>query len=320
MLNKPVINFFTIVFLSLVPLGLMAADGRFIGKKVPSFHANDSLEHIPSESLSWIPQIEGKTRYQFKIPTEGLRQAAKYRDAASLYYLSSIRDFGLKFSNSNSVSVQTTPKSIGFNWFAPSKIQNARYSLGLEYSAAKTKVAQTTLSLGYAYIFQQRVLVSIRLAGAKVSTVQGAFGATFLNDAETVQYSGWLRKSFQNDGQYKVALQRTTYEAWRDTDTSVTLSQSNEGFSFSTAVYNDIGAVKTSLGLTWYEQSKNLGIFGGITFDLRTKSGTFVKLYAASASGQTFPKWLDDLKSLRLRELMGHWRYGMRFSRNENEP
>ncbi|MDT2075384.1 MAG: hypothetical protein RMX26_05305 [Planktomarina sp.] len=304
-----------LVVLSLSPplLSLAAAEKYLGNKSVGKLYDQATTGNVSGGSASWAPQIEGKTRYHFKIPLEGLKTAKKYQDAGPLYYLSTTHDLGLKFLDVDFLSIEVSPKSLDFDWSRTSIPQGSRYSVGLEHIDVATEAARTTLSLGYTKILDQKVLASGLLEADPTSGLEGSFGVTFLNQAEKIQYAGWLKKTLAKNSYYEIAMQSLAFEALGPLDTSVILSQSSAGFSISAALQKDIGPAKPSLGLTWSEQSQSLEAFWGVSFSQTTKNGNVLKLRAATASSVTKPSWLDDLKPLRRAELMGHWVTGMRF-------
>ena len=101
MSNSQPLGLISAVIISTMPFSATAKEA--LGNTAaPSIYAQAVAGHLLGQTFAWAPQIDGKTRYQFDIPIEGLKQAAKYKDAGALFYLSAARDKGLKFSNQNS--------------------------------------------------------------------------------------------------------------------------------------------------------------------------------------------------------------------------
>ena len=271
------------------------------------------------ETFFWLPKVEGKTRYKFEIPAEGLKKALKYQDIGPLYYLTSFHDTGLNFSAEDVIMFTATPDTIEFDWFRALKVFDGRYSVGLAYGNEHDRAKKKSMSFGYAKILDQEILVSGLLKIDENLRKKGALGTTFLNHNETVQYTGWLEHSQQNRDYYELALQRMAFQTWRDIDSSIKISYNNKGDSVSTAIHKDIGFAASYLGLEWSDQSNALGFFIGFTSHQKNKNGSLLKIRGTSTSKTTTPSWLDDLKPLRRAELMKHWQKEAGFQLNKQE-
>ena len=62
------------------------------------FLGNTSLpkEVGTGEAIIWRPTVDGITRYQFRLPRSGVRDALKYQDSSALFYMSKTSDLGLQ--------------------------------------------------------------------------------------------------------------------------------------------------------------------------------------------------------------------------------
>ena len=316
MSNSQPLGLLSAVIISTMPLSATAREA--LGNTAaPSIYAQAVAGNLLGQTFAWTPQIDGKTRYQFDIPIEGLKHAAKYKDAGSLFYLSAAYDKGLKFSNQNILSLAVTPNSVALDLQRPMANKRAQYSVGFSYSDVPAGSAQMAVALGYKKILRQEVEIATRLEVGGAASTKAAFGATVLNAAESAQYSGWFEQGLGSNEYYQLGLQSMIFETWHMIDSSVTASQSNTGFSIGTAIYKKFGQMDASLGFEWSERTSGLGIFVGLAFNETTKFGDVLKLRGTSTSTRTAPNWIGDLKPMRRAALMAQWRDGMGFPRNK---
>ena len=316
MSNSQPLGLISAVIISTMPFSA-TADEALGNTAAPSIYAQAVAGNLLGQTLAWVPQIDGKTRYQFDIPIEGLKQAAKYKDAGSLFYLSAAHDKGLKFTNQNIWSLAATPHSLALDLQRPTANKTDQYTVGFSYSGDQAKSLQVAAALGYKKIIRQEVEITTRLEVGGTASTKAAFGATFLNAEESAQYSGWFEQGLGSNEYYQLGLQSRIFETWHMIDSSVAASQSNAGFSIGTAIYKKFGPVNASLGLEWLERTSDLGIFVGLAFNETTKFGDVLKQSGTTTSTRTAPNWIGDLKPMRRAELMGQWRDGMGFPRNK---
>ena len=165
----------------------------------------------------------------------------------------------------------------------------------------------TFISVGYAKIVRKETLLAARLKVDENMDAKSTFGITFLNAAETVQYTGWLEYHQQTKEPYKFSLQSKVFDALWDIDGALQLSHSNKENLINTTIFKDFANIKSSFGFEWSEKSKNLEILVGFTSYLKNKNGNFLRFQSNSKSEAVPPGWLDDLKPHRKVELMRHW-------------
>ena len=316
MSNSQPLGLLSAVIISTMPLSA-TADEALGNTAAPSIYAQAVAGNLLGQTFAWTPQIDGKTRYQFDIPIEGLKQAAKYKDAGSLFYLSTAYDKGLKFSNQNIWSLAATPNSLAVDLQRPLANKTSQYSVGFSYSDVPAQSARTAVALGYKKILRQEVEITTRLEVGATTNTKAAFGATVLNAAESAQYSGWFEQGLGSNEYYQIGLQSMMFKAWDMIDSSVTASQSNTGFSIGTAIYKKFGQVDGSLGFEWSERTNGLDVFVGLALNEAIKLGDVLKLRGKSASPKLAPNWIGDLKPMRRAALMAQWRDGMGFPRNK---
>jgi len=316
MSNSQPLGLISAVIISTMPFSATAREA--LGNiAAPSIYAQAVAGNLLGHTFAWAPQIDGKTRYEFDIPIEGLKQAAKYKDAGSLFYLSAAHDKGLKFSNQNIWSLAATPHSLALDLQRPMANKRDHYSVGFSYSDEQAQSAQVAAALGYKKIIRQEVEITTRLEVGGTAKTKAAFGATFLSAAESAQYSGWFEQGLGSNEYYQLGLQSMMFEAWHVIDSSVTASHSNTGFSIGTAIYKTFGQMDASLGFEWSERTSGLDVFVGLAFNETTKFGDVLKLRGKSASPKMAPNWIGDLKPMRRAALMAQWREGMGFPRNK---
>ena len=65
-------------------------------------------DHPDADKITWAPLERNITRLAVNIPRDGFKRASEFKDGNSLFHLSSIDDLGLRFHDSDMVS-------IGFN-------------------------------------------------------------------------------------------------------------------------------------------------------------------------------------------------------------
>ena len=317
MSSSYLIRVLAVLVLSLGPFRLESGERLYEDQTLTGLYKQVALAKTPLNSTFWMPEIEGKTRFEFEIPTQGILNATKYQDVGALFYLSYAHEKGLRFSNSDMFSVLATPGSIGLDWYRSVLEHEGRYNVGLNHSDSSVRGSGTSVSVGYSQILKQDILIALRLEGYGKSTSKGSFGATFLNDAETIQYMGWAEHNIQNNKYYELGLESNVFEIWQDMDQSIKIFQSNEGLSVATALSKDSGPFTSSLGFEWSEPSSGLEIFVGFTFNHKAQNGNSIKLHAVNRSDRISPEWLDDLQPLRRGKLMVHWRDGLGFPRNK---
>ena len=316
MSNSQPLGLISAVIISTMPFSA-TADEALGNTAAPLIYAQAVAGNLLGQTFAWAPQIDGKTRYQFDIPIEGLKQAAKYKDAGSLFYLSAAHDKGLKFSNQNIWSLAATPHSVALDLQRPTANKTDQYTVGFSYSDVPAGSAQMAAALGYKKILRQEVEITMRLEVGGAASTKAAFGATVLNAAESAQYSGWFEQGLGSNEYYQLGLQSMIFETWHMIDSSVTASQSNTGFSIGTAIYKKFGQMDASLGFEWSERTSGLDVFVGLAFNETTKFGDMLKLRGTSTSTRTAPNWIGDLKPMRRAGLMAQWRDGMGFPRNK---
>ena len=303
------------VFLTLGPLQLQSAEKYYEGKTVKGHYALTNTKHVDSEHINWTPDAEDKTRFMFEIPIEGLKAAKRYEDSAALYYLSSAHDLGLSFSGTDAVLVSVSSGAVELDWLRASPSRYGRFSVGVAYNRKTQSADETLFSVGYTSILQKKILVSTKIESIPSEVKNMGVGATFLNNAETIQYSGWLEGGINNNSYYAFRLAK--FGVWQDVDSSVKFSESKEGLFIAPAIHKDIGAVKSSLGLEWSAQSNGMEVFIELSIFQKTRKGTLIKVRGETASSRTFPRWMDDLKPLRRKGLEQLWRGFFSFGHNE---
>ena len=316
MLTKTLFVVFPVLVLFLTPLDLKATENFFVNKTAEVFVDQTSKDQMGTELPYWVPKIEDKARFKFEIPIDGLRAAVKYKDAGARYYLSDADDIGLRFSDVDRVTLYSSPNSSELNWFKPSGFDSGRYNLGLKYYTQSKELPEEFVTFGYTKILRQKSLLSGRIEASENYGILGSLGITYLNEMDTVQYRGWLKKNLQNNDYSKVALQGTFFDVWNELDISTKLSYSNEVVSLLAASNQNFGLFQTSIGVALYNSRDDIDLFLGVSFSQDIGSRNFVKIFTANAHDIIEHEWLDDLKSLRRSALMGHWQAATVFPDN----
>ena len=86
------INYMNILILIMFPQSLKSEELNINTVKDTQFIESYFNDYPEARGIIWAPEVDGFTRFEFKISKNAYFQAKKYRDSSDLYYLSKVED------------------------------------------------------------------------------------------------------------------------------------------------------------------------------------------------------------------------------------
>ena len=268
------------------------------------------IEHPDMNEMTWVPLDEGVTRFALDIPRLGFESALGYKDGNSLFYLSSIRDFGLRLHKYDTVSIGFNLASDGYHM----EIQN-NFSEGFDAG----------LLVGYVDepIFGGFLTKSIAYNNTKLSTKVGyntdAIGyiggeVVQLSDDEGSELFSWINFSEAHSNNKKLSFGKTWFDGQYDLDNTLVAQWDSKGWTGSLLLNKVQGGTKFTAGLVDFNQNFKPTFYVDFSTPLE-KLGRFSSKISVK-TGELKSKYLPQLslKSFRRVELARPWRKAMDFS------
>jgi len=266
-------------------------------------------DHPDADKITWAPLERNITRLAVNIPRDGFKRASEFKDGNSLFHLSSIDDLGLRFHDSDMVS-------IGFNLASDGYLIEAHRDLS-EGLAAGLSV-EYLKELKFGGFFNK----SLSYNNIMFSTTVGYdTNATGYIGGEAVQLSSdeaselFSRMNFSTENDHRnLGFGKTWFDVQFDLDQTLIAQWDNKGWTGGLLLKKAQDEAKFTLGLVNIDREFKPTLYAEFAIPLE-KLGNFsskIFLKSRKVKSQYFPQ--KSFKSFRRIELSRQWRDAMDFS------
>ena len=151
--------------------------------------------NLDLDGVTWLPLEQGTTRLGLNIPRRGFERALEFQDGNSLFYLSTITDFGFHLRQSKKFSVGLNLGSNGYLMEVKRDISNGLFGgLSVEYLDDLNFLGFFDKSVVY-----NNTIFSSRIGYSSDSTGYISSQAVQLSLNEASELFGWTNFSTEND-------------------------------------------------------------------------------------------------------------------------
>ena len=274
-------------------------------KKVEAFFD----DYPDADKITWAPLERNTTRLALNIPRDGFKRASGFKDGNALFHLSSIDDLGLRFHNSDMISIGLDLASDGF-------LIDAHYDLsegltaGLsgEYLNALKFAGSLNKSLAYNNtIYSTTVGYDINATGyIRGEVVQ-------LSSDEGSELFSRMNFSTANDGR-SLDFGTTWFDIQYDLDQTLVAQWDDKGWKGGLLLSKAHGDAKFTLGFVDIDQNFKPTVYADFEIPLE-RFGNFsskILIKSRKLNSQYLPQ--KSLKSFRRTNLSRLWRDALDFS------
>jgi len=266
-------------------------------------------EYPDADKITWAPLERNITRLALNIPRDGFKRASEFKDGNSLFHLSSVDDLGLRFHDSDMVS-------IGFNLASDGYLMEVHRDLS-EGLAAGLSV-EYLKELKFGGFFNK----SLSYNNIMFSTTVGYdTNATGYIGGEAVQLSSdeaselFSRMNFSTENDHRnLGFGKTWFDVQFDLDQTLIAQWDNKGWTGGLLLKKAQDEAKFTLGLVNIDREFKPTLYAEFAIPLE-KLGNFsskILLRSSGLKSQYLPQ--KSLKSFRRIELSRQWRDAMDFS------
>ena len=266
-------------------------------------------EYPDADKITWAPLERNITRLALNIPRDGFKRASEFKDGNSLFHLSSIDDLGLRFHDSDMVS-------IGFNLASDGYLMEVHRDLS-EGLAAGLSV-EYLKELKFGGFFNK----SLSYNNIMFSTTVGYdTNATGYIGGEAVQLSSdeaselFSRMNFSTENDHRnLGFGKTWFDVQFDLDQTLIAQWDNKGWTGGLLLKKAQDEAKFTLGLVNIDREFKPTLYAEFAIPLE-KLGNFsskILLRSSGLKSQYLPQ--KSLKSFRRIELSRQWRDAMDFN------
>jgi len=266
-------------------------------------------EYPDADKITWAPLERNITRLALNIPRDGFKRASEFKDGNSLFHLSSVDDLGLRFHDSDMVS-------IGFNLASDGYLMEVHRDLS-EGLAAGLSV-EYLKELKFGGFFNK----SLSYNNIMFSTTVGYdTNATGYIGGEAVQLSSdeaselFSRMNFSTENDHRnLGFGKTWFDVQFDLDQTLIAQWDNKGWTGGLLLKKAQDEAKFTLGLVNIDREFKPTLYAEFAIPLE-KLGNFsskIFLKSRKVKSQYFPQ--KSFKSFRRIELSRQWRDAMDFS------
>jgi len=266
-------------------------------------------DYPDADKITWAPLERNITRLALNIPRDGFKRASEFKDGNSLFHLSSIDDLGLRFHDSDMVS-------IGFNLASDGYLIEAHRDLSEGLAAGLSVEYLDKLKFGG--FFNK----SLSYNNIMFSTTVGYdTNATGYIGGEAVQLSSdegselFSRMNFSTENDHRnLGFGKTWFDVQFDLDQTLIAQWDNKGWTGGLLFSKAQSGTKFTLGFVDIDQEFKPKVYADFAIPLE-KLGNFsskILLRSSGLKSQYLPQ--KSLKSFRRSELSRQWRDAMDFS------
>ena len=269
-------------------------------------------EHPDASEVVWAPLEQNTVRLGVAIPRLGFEQAVEYQDVNALFYLSDVRDFGLRDIPSDALALEFDFGSDGAGVEISHKLRNGlTVGVNAEYLGDLKFGGFIERSFNYGGDARLSARAGFTPEG---STYLGGDGVRLSFD-ESSETFGWFKLS--PDDEYKaLGFGRTWFEIQDALNASAAVRWDSGGWAGGFFLTKTEGDANLTLGLVDIDSDFSPALFAGFSIALE-KSGRLEPRISLSSEGLR-SQYLSSqsLKPFRREELSGQWRQAMDFKSN----
>ena len=313
MLNKSIILAMALVHL-LSANSLLAGDNGELIIQTPKDMDVKKFEaffddYPDADKITWAPLEGNTTRLALNIPRDGFKRALEFKDGNSLFHLSSIDDLGLRFYDSDMVS-------IGFDLASDGSLIEAHRDLSEGLAAGLSAKYLKELQFGGFLIKSLAYKNTIFTTTVGYDTdATGYIGgeAVQLSSDEGSELFSRMNLSTENADR-NLGFGKTWFDIQFDLDQTLVGKWDNKGWTGGLLLSKSHGETKLTLGLVDIDQNFKPTVYADFAIPLE-KLGNFsskILLRASKLKSRYLPQ--KSLKSFRRLELSRQWRDAMDFS------
>ena len=263
------------------------------------FLGNTSLpkEVGTGEAIIWRPTVDGLTRYQFRLPRSGVRDALKYQDSSALFYMSKTSDLGLQLvrEQTGEIHFSVAPEHSSAK-YTRSLTHELSYHLGVEFSSETAR-----LSLGASW---RNVTGHTQLdqttATRTGNVVNVSWTRTKLSSADHLER---LYSVSSEAGDFKARFGTRWFDFFQSADMLAEVGVDGDAFVIGAQIEREIGSSAVFFGAGSNLSSGNTDFSLGVEYHF----GKHTKVGATTQTG-LISREVQSLKSLRRAALPSHWR------------
>ena len=267
------------------------------------------IEHPDMNEMAWAPLDGGITRFAFNIPRLGFERALGYQDGNSLFYLSSISDFGLQIHKSDTVSIGFNLASDGYRMEIQNNLSEG-FDAGLSVEYLKELKFGGFLNKSLAY---KNTIFTTTVGYDTDATGYIGGEAVQLSNDEGSELFSQMNFSTENDHN-NLGFGKTWFDVQFDLDQTLIAQWDNKGWTGGFLFSKAQSGTKFTLGLVDIDQEFKPKVYADFAIPLEKLRNFSSKILLRSSGlkSQYLPQ--KSLKSFRRLELSRQWRDAMDFS------
>jgi len=250
-----------------------------------------------SDKIVWKPEASGITRYEVKIPLDGVERALKYQDTSELFYMSQKKDLGIGLTKqqngtfSFSISPQSSTATFSKSW-SPA----ISYHLGVDVESnevAPSLGGSLRHVTGHTQLDQVTVSVSAH-------RTEGAWERARLSWDEK---SETLYRASITDGNLGASFGMRWFDFFGDTNVLAKVALEQGSIQIGGQIERQFNHVNGFLGLASDLKSRETGVVLGIQYKLGN-----LEISNSKWSSEFFSTKAPSLSSVRHLNLASQWR------------
>lgn len=277
---------------------------RMSVEKIETFFKSN----LDSDYMIWLPLEQGITRLGLNIPRRGFEQALEFRDGNSLFYLSTVTDFGFHLRQSEKFSFGLNFGSDGYLMEVKRDINNGLAGgLGLEYLDELNFAGFVDKSLVY-----NNIILSSRIGYSSDSTGYIGGQAVQLSLDEESELFSWTNFSIENDNR-TFGFGKTWFDLQYGLDSTLLTRWDNQGWTGGVLFNKSQGEANFSAGLVDIDQNFKLKFYAEFSIPVENleKFSSKILLKSGKLNSQYLPR--RSLKPFKRKELARQWLKAMDF-------
>jgi len=250
-----------------------------------------------SDKIVWKPEASGITRYEVKIPLDGVERALKYQDTSELFYMSQKKDLGIGLAKqqngtfSFSISPQSSTATFSKSW---SPVISYHLGVDVESNEVAPSLGGSLRHVtGHTQLDQVTVSVSAQ-------RTKGAWARARLSWDEK---SETLYRVSITDGNLGASFGMRWFDFFRDTNVLAKVALVQGSIQIGGQIERQFNHVNGFLGLASDLKSRETGVVLGIQYKLGN-----LEISNAKWSSEFFSTKAPSLSSVRHLNLASQWR------------
>ena len=250
-----------------------------------------------SDKIVWKPEASGITRYEVKIPLDGVERALKYQDTSELFYMSQKKDLGIGLTKqqngtfSFSISPQSSTATFSKSW---SPVISYHLGVDVESNEVAPSLGGSLRHVtGHTQLDQVTVSVSAH-------RTEGAWARARLSWDEK---SETLYRVSITDGNLGASFGMRWFDFFGDTNVLAKVALEQGSIQIGGQIERQFNHVNGFLGLASDLKSRETGVVFGIQYKLGN-----LEISNSKWSSEFFSSNAPSLELVRRPYLAAKWR------------